>query len=345
MLTLNMIVRDEAETLPTCLKSVKDFVDELVIVDTGSVDGTVGIAESHGAEVHTFKWCDNFSAARNFALSKVKTPWTLWLDADDMVKNPEILPDLCAMAHKQRASGVWSTYVQDESSYQRRLQLFRTNCFKWEGYIHESPVAKHDKFNDTVLSALVVLHRKPHERRPEAAQRYLAILLEKDPTNYLGLAESYKWLAFHGDQQSKLREYIELAEENYHKAYEWPHTNEGTRYICLVNGCILNIMRADFDPKWLTMAQRQAQLGIGLRPDRAECWVLLGQIWEAWRRIEKAHECYTKALSLPRPTEEIGLVFPQYYRELPEQLLQRLEGKVERESLIITPDKQGVIVA
>jgi glycosyltransferase involved in cell wall biosynthesis len=92
VITLNMIVRDEEHTLPVCLRSVRDWVDEIIVVDTGSIDGTVDIATAYGATVAHFAWCDDFSAARNFALAQVKTPWVFWLDADDMVLNPELTP-------------------------------------------------------------------------------------------------------------------------------------------------------------------------------------------------------------------------------------------------------------
>src|SRR5689334_3812847 len=62
-LTLCMIVRDEEKMLAACLRSVRDTVDQMVVVDTGSRDATVQAARAAGAEVHTFSWCDDFAAA------------------------------------------------------------------------------------------------------------------------------------------------------------------------------------------------------------------------------------------------------------------------------------------
>ncbi|MBN3952167.1 MAG: tetratricopeptide repeat protein [Nostoc sp. NMS7] len=82
-LSLCMIVKNEAATLPKCLNSVRKVVDEMVVLDTGSIDRTPNIAQQLGAKVHHFKWCNDFSAARNAALKYVTGDWILVLDADE----------------------------------------------------------------------------------------------------------------------------------------------------------------------------------------------------------------------------------------------------------------------
>ena len=86
-LSLCMIVRDEEQLLGACLDSVKDCVDNVVIVDTGSIDRTAQIAQAFNSQlptqVHHFTWCDDFSAARNAALNYVTGDWVLVLDADE----------------------------------------------------------------------------------------------------------------------------------------------------------------------------------------------------------------------------------------------------------------------
>ncbi len=79
-----MIVRDEEEMLPRCLEAVKDGVDEIVIVDTGSRDRTVEIARSYGAKVLFHEWTGDFSEARNIGLNAATGDWLLWLDADEI---------------------------------------------------------------------------------------------------------------------------------------------------------------------------------------------------------------------------------------------------------------------
>jgi tetratricopeptide (TPR) repeat protein len=82
---LVMIVRDEARCLERCLASVAPWVDAMLVVDTGSVDGTVAIARRAGARVARFAWIDDFAAARNAALAQSTAPWRLVLDADEWI--------------------------------------------------------------------------------------------------------------------------------------------------------------------------------------------------------------------------------------------------------------------
>lgn len=92
-LSLCAIAKNEEIALPKCLSSVKDVVNEIVILDTGSTDRTVEIARVFGAKVYHFDWCNDFSAARNQALNYVTGDWILVLDADETL-TPEIVPHL-----------------------------------------------------------------------------------------------------------------------------------------------------------------------------------------------------------------------------------------------------------
>ncbi len=82
-LSVCLIVKNEEKFLPQCLASVKGIAGQIVVVDTGSTDRTVEIAKEFGAEVHSFAWCDDFSAARNAALEHATGDWVLMLDADE----------------------------------------------------------------------------------------------------------------------------------------------------------------------------------------------------------------------------------------------------------------------
>lgn len=78
-----VIVKNEAKNLPNWIENIKDLVDEMIVVDTGSTDNSKEIAQAAGAQVYDFQWCDDFAAAKNFAISKAKGKWIFFLDADE----------------------------------------------------------------------------------------------------------------------------------------------------------------------------------------------------------------------------------------------------------------------
>ncbi|RZL30895.1 MAG: glycosyltransferase family 2 protein [Rubrivivax sp.] len=82
-LALVVIARDEGRRIARLLNSVRPWVDDMLVLDTGSTDDTVQVARAHGARVETFTWCDDFSAARNHALALAGADWHLVLDADE----------------------------------------------------------------------------------------------------------------------------------------------------------------------------------------------------------------------------------------------------------------------
>ena len=84
-ISLCMIVKNEEEVLARCLDSVKDLVEEIIIVDTGSYDKTKEIAYKYTDKVYDFLWENDFSEARNFAFSKATKDYQMWLDADDII--------------------------------------------------------------------------------------------------------------------------------------------------------------------------------------------------------------------------------------------------------------------
>lgn len=88
-ISLCMIVKDEASCLRNCLDSVKDLVDEMIVVDTGSTDGTQDIIKEYTGSVPSFEWINDFSAARNYAFSLATKDYILWLDADDILKKED----------------------------------------------------------------------------------------------------------------------------------------------------------------------------------------------------------------------------------------------------------------
>jgi tetratricopeptide (TPR) repeat protein len=106
-LSLCMIVRDSSRTLRPCLESARPWVDEIILVDTGSTDETPRIAEEAGAAVRYFQWCDDFAAARNESLKTARGRWLFWMDADDTIspENGRKLRELVSQPHPSEMLG------------------------------------------------------------------------------------------------------------------------------------------------------------------------------------------------------------------------------------------------
>jgi glycosyltransferase involved in cell wall biosynthesis len=97
-----MMVRDEERFLEDALLSAKDWVDEMVVVDTGSVDRTVEIAKDCGAKVSFFPWQNDFSLARNETIRRSSCDWVAILDADERFRGrfPHRVKELCVKSER-----------------------------------------------------------------------------------------------------------------------------------------------------------------------------------------------------------------------------------------------------
>lgn len=165
-ISLCMIVRNEEESLGRCLESIKDVVDEIIIVDTGSTDQTISIAERYTRKIYVFPWVDDFSAARNFAFSKATRQYCMWMDADDVLETADreallrlkaLLPeevDVVMMRYHTAFEG-----EQPVFSYYRERIVRNSPQYRWEGRVHEAIVPA----GNVVYSEIAISHKKIKE--------------------------------------------------------------------------------------------------------------------------------------------------------------------------------------
>ena len=175
-ISLCMIVRDEELALPNCLESVKGLFSEIIIVDTGSTDKTVEIAREYTDKVYFFDWCDDFSAARNFAFSKAEGDYLAWLDADDVIEDRGEWLRLFELIETERPDVVILPYnaAFDESgkvilSYDRERIVRAGAGFRFVGAVHEAIELR----GKIIRGEAAVCHRK---LRPNPPGRNLKIL-------------------------------------------------------------------------------------------------------------------------------------------------------------------------
>ena len=110
-LSLCMIVRDNERTIRPCLESIRPWVDEMIVVDTGSTDKTPEICRELGAKIFHFPWCDDFSAARNESLKYATGEWLFWMDSDDTIP-AECGRKLRELADGEHAKGILGYVMQ-----------------------------------------------------------------------------------------------------------------------------------------------------------------------------------------------------------------------------------------
>lgn len=143
MLGLALIARDEERTLPRLLASCEGAFDEVVLIDTGSVDGTVACFEAWrarqpgvDARVAHFSWCDDFAAARQFAADQLRSPWHCWADCDDEIVGAQRLREILGSLPADVA-GVRCAYEYAEGHHLMRERAVRAGRGRWLGRVHE----------------------------------------------------------------------------------------------------------------------------------------------------------------------------------------------------------------
>lgn len=165
-ISATLIARNEARCIARCLDSVRPFVDSILVLDTGSTDGTPEIARAHGAQVHRFAWADDFALARNRALDLADADWHLILDADETIASGgALLREWCAGVPRLGRVCIHNQF--DDAGQIRVNRSWITRLIprgaRFEGRIHEqvaSPLPRerielhvlHDGYRDAQMA-------------------------------------------------------------------------------------------------------------------------------------------------------------------------------------------------
>jgi glycosyltransferase involved in cell wall biosynthesis len=162
---LSMILKNEGAVLRRCLESVKGHVDEIVVVDTGSTDDTISIAEEFGAKVFKHRWQDSFSEARNWAIYHTDCEWLLQLDGDeelDKDAGPKIR-EAVRSAHDSTINLIHMVLINIDKSNQSSEEISVVNTGKLMRVIPTLYFTRriHNKLHcvgDTILTQLKIYH-------------------------------------------------------------------------------------------------------------------------------------------------------------------------------------------
>lgn len=164
--SLCIIVKNEEAMLEKCICSVKDIVDEIIIVDTGSTDNTIDIAKKYTSKVYEFSWNEDFSAARNFSISKAGCEWIFILDADEVfnMKDCGKFVKLLESPRYESYNFVIYNYIEDNDAsdftMHYALRLFKNNKnYKFKGRIHEQVIRADGKeISQKILSTDIIIY-------------------------------------------------------------------------------------------------------------------------------------------------------------------------------------------
>jgi glycosyltransferase involved in cell wall biosynthesis len=317
-LSLCMIVKNEEKNLAPCIESIKPVVDEIIVVDTGSVDDTREIAEGLGAKVFEFPWCDDFAVARNESIKRATGDYILWLDADDRI-SPEDREGLKLLKKRLPSSRdmacmlrILNQKTDGETAVSYQLRIFpnvKGVCF--EGCVHEQIFPSLNRLGIKVVEEDVhILHTgyEDEETIKVKAERNLHILLhstqgrDRTPRENYHLAQSY----FGIEDYRRCIECLEMAVSAGKKEYFYK------QLFVMAANCYIQLKKDD-------LAIKTLRLGITEFPDSGFLHYVLGAALTQLERYEEAIPLLRKAAELGIEIEghpvllNVKSILPYYY--------------------------------
>lgn len=320
-LSLGMIVKDEAQNLAPCINSVKEVVDEIIVVDTGSADNTKEIARQLGARVFDFPWRDDFSAARNESIRHATGDYILWLDADDRVDHTEMNKlRLLKGTLDPRKKKAYNLVLNSQSPIDGETLFHQLRVFPnipgviFEGRVHEQIFHILGNLGIQIVSTDIVIR---HIGYPDAltsakkSNRNLAILqkeLEEDPDNLLlhyNIARTLSGISLYHQAIPHLER---IARDKNGKKKYWQFFFAAA---LLAGKCYASVERHEEAVAVYKDLSKD-------HPDNGLVYYCLGQALFLAKEYRGAQQSLEKSLSLPIdvsffPTNLDGVRYHQYY--------------------------------
>lgn len=187
-LSVCIIAKNEEKNIRRCLESLKSYNFEIVVVDTGSTDDTEKIAQQYTDRVYHFQWKNNFSSARNFAISKSTKTYVMSIDCDECIDYIDVkkLQNLLAERKKQVGRIKIRNHLTKSGTGQENTEwinrIFSKELFHYEGCIHEQVTAMNGEEYETYQAPVVILHTGydlPENERKQKAERNINLLQQE----------------------------------------------------------------------------------------------------------------------------------------------------------------------
>ena len=298
--SLCIIAKDEEKNIARCINSVKDIVDEIVVVDTGSKDKTVEIAEGLDARVIHTKWEDDFSKARNTAIDNAKCDWILFLDADEVVKREDVgkirplLNDDTVEAYMFKFINYGGDSISSGlTSIHYNFKLFRNNGkLRYVYPIHENlrnVVDKRDLiYKDSGITILHYGYLKETRIEKNKTQRNINMISKylmthpNDMFQHLNLGVEY----FNAEEYNKALKHLQIAEKGIRT--NSPLKIKAIRYLIQTHTALKN-----YD-----VALKIANSAKAMYDKIPDFYFLEGIIYVEQKRYQKAIETFNKCISI-----------------------------------------------
>ncbi|MEW6065213.1 glycosyl transferase [Desulforamulus profundi] len=300
-ISLCMIAKNEEQHIARCINSAKPFVDQIVVVDTGSTDFTVEIAEQLGAEVYHHVWQDDFAMARNQSLEYATGDWILFLDCDEALQ-PETAPLLRKVIENENYQGYWvnitNLFNDQPSTSFTGFRLFRNNpLHRFEVPIHEQilPSVIRNSSPDKIGQSNITIYHYGYENDP-------AVYKSKIERN---LRILYKALQDYGQtgfipfyiavEHQKLGEYRKSLEYYRMSLQKTPLTESyAPTLVRSMVFCMLNLKQYQ---EGIDFADRYLQA----YPDYTDLVYLKGVIYAEQGKTAQALACMNRCLAMGPP--------------------------------------------
>lgn len=320
-LAVCMIVRDEAALLPRCLESLDGLYDQLCVIDTGSVDGTVDYLRGRGADVRVDTRCngedgaiEDFAAARNAALAMARCEWVLQIDADEVLEaGADTIRERIATAR-----GCIGVTLRSEGSEWVSGRLFRRlDAIGYRSPIHE--YLHHD--GGFAIARDIVVVNLPDKRGKESADerntRILLAELGRDPAN------GRLWHFLGNEHRRASRD--EEASGCYRRALALGNFQIGLYHSAYYLGCC-RLICGDLDG-----AMDAARKAIAIDPRYAEAHCLLADACHLAGDLRSALHAYRDAVLCAAPPEDALMAVQAWvYGEYPRRQIATIERHLQR---------------
>ncbi|ONI46598.1 hypothetical protein AN640_00045 [Candidatus Epulonipiscium fishelsonii] len=336
-ISLCVITKNEEKNIARCINSIKEIIDEIIVVDTGSIDNTIDIAKDLGATIYQFEWVNDFSKARNFAISKATGDWIIFPDADEYFeegKHQNLLQRIRFVdEHGYEAIQLYVQQITGSNptnwKFSYYIKAFKNkNYLRYERAIHELLVNTKQKINDVQLSKEdIILYHDGYnhsEAKQQKLDRNINILLktiEDNPSDKLSLLYLGREFSSKQDYENAYK-YLSLIEgdlgiyENYNR--------NALYYTCLLKTlCILN--------KPLDTLQNIYEKAINFDSNYANFNYIMAHYYTVVNQYTKAIEYLEKAIdNFKVISTHIYLItnISQIYQTLAQAY--RLEGNLEK---------------